>query len=228
MGDCEEGEDDTNGLDVYNSDILKQIMEAKNGEPNRFQSFWEKDEQDVDEFTEEEIRNEPKKRILWAAENNKMEEVQQLLTADPSLVHSVDKDGYTPLHRAAYGDHLEMAEYLLSNGANLLARTEDGWQPLHSACRWNCARVAELLLHNGAEINSQSNGGLTALHLACSEHDAVEVVELLLWWPSVDVNVVCNGGQTPAQLAAQSAVLDHLFHMASPSINQLHPTDTTV
>ena len=54
--------------------------------------------------------DEPKKRILWAAENNKLEEVQQLLAADPSLVHSTDKDGYSPLHRAAYSDHLEMAE----------------------------------------------------------------------------------------------------------------------
>ena len=38
--------------------FLFQILEAKNGEPNRFQSFWEKDEQDVDEFTAQEIQSE--------------------------------------------------------------------------------------------------------------------------------------------------------------------------
>ena len=34
-----------------------QILEAKDGEPSKFQSFWEKDEHDVDEFTEEEIQS---------------------------------------------------------------------------------------------------------------------------------------------------------------------------
>ncbi|KAL8568099.1 hypothetical protein ACOMHN_000323 [Nucella lapillus] len=222
MGDTEEGRElVASGGELYNSDILKQILEAKDGEPNRFQSFWEKDEQDVDEFTEEEIQNEPAKRILWAAENNMMEEVDKLLSTDPSLVHSTDKDGYTPLHRAAYNDHVEMAEKLLLNGADVLARTADGWQPLHSACRWNCLGTAELLLHRGAEINSQSHGGLTPLHLACSEYNSLEAVELLLWWPAVRVDLASHGGQTPANLAGQSAALDHLFRMAAASVTQL-------
>ncbi|XP_076451603.1 ankyrin repeat domain-containing protein 49-like [Babylonia areolata] len=211
------------GGDLYNSDILKQILEAKDGEPSQFQSFWEKDEQDVDEYTEEEIRNDPAKRILWAAENNMMEEVEQILRNDPSLVHSADKDGYTPLHRAAYNDHVEMAEKLIQKGGDVGRRTADGWQPLHSACRWNCLRVAELLLTSGADINSQSIGGLTPLHLACSEHDSVEVVELLLSWPGLRVDVLSRAGQTPVDLAAQSEALDYLFRMAAPSVNELYP-----
>ena len=119
--------------------------------------------------------------------------------------------------------YLRHFQLLLSKGADVLVRTEDGWQPLHSACRWNCVRVAALLLHNGAEINSQSNGGLTPLHLACSEHDSVEVVQLLLSSLAVDINIVSHAGQTPAQLASQSAVLDHLFRMAAPSVNELDP-----
>ena len=114
-------------------------------------------------------------------------------------------------------------QLLLSNGADVLARTADGWQPLHSASRWNCVRVAELLLHNGAIINSQSHGGLTPLHLACAEHDNIDVVELLLSWPGVDVDVLSRAGQTPAHLAAQSSVLDHLFRMAAPSVSHLYP-----
>lgn len=54
--------------------------------------------------------DEPPKRILWAAENNHLSIVQQLLAMDPSLVNARDRDQYTPLHRAAYGDHVEIAE----------------------------------------------------------------------------------------------------------------------
>ncbi|PVD37044.1 hypothetical protein C0Q70_04037 [Pomacea canaliculata] len=210
--------------DTLNSDILKQILEAKDGMPSKFQSFWERDEQDVDEFTKEEIENEPPKRILWAAENNHLSIVQQLLAMDPSLVNARDRDQYTPLHRAAYGDHVEIAELLLLNNADINARTIDGWQPLHSACRWNCARTAELLLQNGAQVNAQSNGGLTPLHLACSEPENAEVVELLLMWPGIDVNLVSHSGQTAEQIASSSSVLEHLFQVVHPSVNQLYPT----
>lgn len=223
MADPEDTVGASSGLEMLNDHILKQILEAKDGERSRFESFWERDDQDVDEFTEEEIQNDPQKRILWAAENNKLEDVVKLLTENASLIGSTDKDGYTPLHRAAYNDHLEMSRLLISNGADVLARTEDGWQPLHSACRWNCVRVAELLLHNGADINSHSNGGLTPLHLACSEPDNTDVVELLLLHPGVDVNVESHAGQTPVQVAQHSQVLFHLFRVADPCVNELYP-----
>lgn len=110
------------------------------------------------------------------------------------------------------------------NGADVHAETVDGWQPLHSACRWNCARVAQLLLQNGASVNAQSHGGLTAIHLACAEHENLEVVELLLMWPGIDVNVVSHANQTPRELAAQSSAMDYMFRMAHPSVNELYPT----
>jgi hypothetical protein len=37
-----------------------QIFDAKRGDPNKFQSFWEMDEEDVDEDTMEEIQSQYK------------------------------------------------------------------------------------------------------------------------------------------------------------------------
>ena len=52
----------------------------------------------------------PKLRFLWAAENNHLDIAKEMLEKDPELVNVTDGDLYTPLHRASYENHREMAE----------------------------------------------------------------------------------------------------------------------
>ena len=51
--------------------------------------------------------DDPSLRTLWAAENNKQTELSEQLASNPDLARTKDTDGYTPLHRAAYGNHIE-------------------------------------------------------------------------------------------------------------------------
>ena len=51
------------------------------------------------------LSDDPRLKILWAAENGNDALVTELLTADASLAHATDSDGYTPLHRASYEGH---------------------------------------------------------------------------------------------------------------------------
>lgn len=97
--------------------------------------------------------------VLWAAENGELETLQGLLKAQPGLLYARDSDGYTPLHRAAYGNHLEIVSYLLSLNANVGSRTQLGWTPLHSACNWNNYKVVARLLAANANPAAVSDGG---------------------------------------------------------------------
>lgn len=99
--------------------------------------------------------------ILWAAENGEVETIQHILNSQPGLVHTQDGDGYTPLHRAAYGNHLAAVCYLLSAGAKVATKTNMGWTPLHSACNWNNYKVGARLLAAGADPKALSDGGKT-------------------------------------------------------------------
>lgn len=97
--------------------------------------------------------------ILWAAENGELEQLKELLTTQPRLVHANDCNGYTPLHRAAYGNHISAVSYLMSTGAKLDAKTEFGWTPLHSAANWNNYIIVARLLAGGADPFAVSDGG---------------------------------------------------------------------
>lgn len=97
--------------------------------------------------------------MLWAAENGELETLKELITKQPGLVHARDSDGYTPLHRAAYSNHVNVISYLLSVGANVGAKTELGWTPLHSASNWNNYASVARLLAAGADPTALSDGG---------------------------------------------------------------------
>jgi ankyrin repeat protein len=48
-------------------------------------------------------------------------------------VNSKDKDGWTPLHWAAWNGHLDIVQILLPNGADVNAKDSDGFQPIDVA-----------------------------------------------------------------------------------------------
>lgn len=75
-------------------------------------------------------------------------------------MHAQDSDGYTPLHRAAYSNHIDVISYLLSMNANVNMKTQLGWTPLHSACKWNNYMAAARLLAAGADVKVLSDGGM--------------------------------------------------------------------
>lgn len=208
---------DVLGLNSNNSEIYG---------PHLWKSGYDEDEDDVEEFTEEELANDPGKRILWAAENNKLEIVTDILRAQPELVASHDGDLYTPLHRASYNNHKDMAQLLLSHGADVNSRTADGWQPLHSAARWNSVETAQLLIHAGADVNAKTNGNLTPLHLAAAEPENGLMLEFLLMTPFIDINIKSKAGETAKEICYRSSPFYKLFDLMDECVITLQAQTT--
>ncbi|XP_037093264.1 ankyrin repeat domain-containing protein 49-like isoform X3 [Pollicipes pollicipes] len=163
----------------------------------------------------------PQEEMLAAAESGALERVDSLIQQDAALAHARDADGYTPLHRAAYNDHAQVAERLLAAGADVAARTGEGWTPLHSAARWNSVACLQLLLLHGADVNAVTDGGLTALMVAASSADARDACFLLLTTPGVRLELTNGSGDTAAAIARRSAAIEPLFEITEPYMTDI-------
>lgn len=165
---------------------------------------------ETEEDEEDPGEKHPGERMLWAAQHNKLTLAKELLEHSPRLVAVKDSDLYTPLHRASYNNHLEMARLLLHAGADPLATTEDGWTPLHSAAKWNSAAVVELLL-NFTPVNCLTRGGQTPLHLASLSSSSRETLELLLMHPDIDPSIENGQGDTGRDIAGRNSHFAPLY-----------------
>ena len=208
-------------INQLSTNVYDEIITKKTGEPSNWQSYWEKDEDDIEQWTEEEILCDPVKGLLTAVEKGDLEIVQHYITEDSNLLHARDSDGYTALHRSSNGNHLEICQYLLQSGADIHALTDDHWNALHSAAFWNHYEIASLLLQNGIEINAQTKGGQTPLHLAASQKNHREVLQLLLMHPFIDVTLRNKLNETPMTVAKRCSAVHCLFDLYTDALTKL-------
>jgi len=89
------------------------------------------------------------------------------------IANSINKEGWTPLHFAAYSGHSEILEILIRKlDANVDSQNKLGQTPLHLACKKSHKKVIERLLL--AKANTEIKdclAGNTALHVlaACDK-----------------------------------------------------------
>ena len=161
--------------------------------------------------------------LIDAAKQGDADAVRYLL-ADGADVNAAQGDGMTALHWAADGGHADVADLLLSAGAEVEAKTRVGsYTPLHLAARSGHRPVAKALLDAGADPHvTTTNSGVTALHLAAAAVDGAGAVYALLR-SDVEVDArEASSGQTPLMFAAAynrvEAVEALLEYGADPSI----------
>jgi ankyrin repeat protein len=131
-----------------------------------------------------------------AARAGDLAKIEALLTGDPSLVNSLDENQKTPLHLAIEGNHLEVAEFLIRNGADVNAVDYTKSTPLHYAAISGRYDEVKLLLDNGAEIEARNTEERTPLFLASVWGRDLETCRLLIE-RGAQVNVLDFTGSPP-------------------------------
>ncbi|KAI8484635.1 X-ray radiation resistance-associated protein 1 [Branchiostoma belcheri] len=132
------------------------------------------------------------------------EKVKRLLRQGVDVNCRGGRSGDTPLHKAASGGHVGVAELLLEDVARVDIRNLVDERPLHSAAAGGHVGVAELLLKVGARVNSRDEDEATPLHYAASGRH-VGVAELLLK-AGAQVDSRDWYGRTPEDIAARTPV----------------------
>ena len=171
---------------------------------------------------------------LWLASFYGLEStVAQLLANQGHIVNRKTTWGDTALHQAAGLRNVRIVKLLLSNGADIAARTSDGNTSLHYACfpqihsrHWNWAetyqkantlKVAGLLLDHGADVNAVNFAGRAPLHFATMDGQTSLTQLLLARGSDVTLRDLCRDAPlTLASLCGDGEIvrilLEHDLH----------------
>jgi uncharacterized protein len=115
---------------------------------------------------------------IWiAASDNNIDTVKEYISSGKCTANDKDPNGYTPIHAAASYGHLELLDYLMSQGGNINITDEEGDTPLHVV---EDASVAKVIVeqYNG-NVRIQNNDGQTALERLEEEDEFPEAIEYL-------------------------------------------------
>uniref|UniRef100_A0A671XYY8 Transient receptor potential cation channel, subfamily A, member 1b n=1 Tax=Sparus aurata TaxID=8175 RepID=A0A671XYY8_SPAAU len=131
------------------------------------------------------------------------------------IINLTDGANQTPLHRATIFDHTELAEYLISLGADLNCIDCKGNSPLLLATSCGAWRTVTLLLSKGANVNVRDRCGCNFLHLAILQPKGLKNIteEVLQVCDSALLNCEDNEGCTPLHYACRLGIHDSVKNM---------------
>jgi ankyrin repeat protein/beta-lactamase regulating signal transducer with metallopeptidase domain len=148
----------------------------------------------------------PISAIHLAASAGDLDEVKRLVEEGVDAnTRAKGSGGWTPLFAAVFGDHIDVARFLITKGADVNAKDMAGLTPLHNSCEQGKRNMAELLIAEGADVNARDLAGRTPLHrMFIIGRDHMDVAELLIA-EGANVNAKVTGTRwTPLHYAVES------------------------
>lgn len=127
----------------------------------------------------------PKTQVEWRSPQDESPLMIAALKGDTALVRKliardadVNKTGWTPLHYAATGGHVDIVQILLDENAYIDAESPNKSTPLMMAAKYGSLAAVKLLLESGADPRLRNQLGMTAIDFAqqANRRDAAEAI----------------------------------------------------
>jgi len=107
------------------------------------------------------------------------DEAANFICNNPLAIDNADSDqGWTPLHCAAIAGNVEIAKFLIDQGAEPDKKDFWGLTPLFWAIRSGSGELVKLLLESGSDIHIKDSQGFTPIRWAEQMHDR-EVLKII-------------------------------------------------
>lgn len=121
-------------------------------------------------------------------------ELVKLLVSKGAKVNAVDKEFSMPLAKAVQADNLEIAKFLLEQGADKTINHSDT-EFQTAIFKASSAKMAQLLIANGANVSDRDKKGLSVLLHAVANYLDFDLLKVLLQ-NGADINAQDKSGTT--------------------------------
>jgi len=162
--------------------------------------------------------------IIAEAFAGNVENVRKIVNEDTKRVHEVDDAGDSALHAAVAKGHINVANILISKGANVNLRNKVGSTPLHKAVTSERSAVlVKILLEANADANIRNAAGLLPEDLTSNS----KLKESLMGKEAVEVQLPVRRERHGAIIGRGGKVLESLRAETKCIITVPPPTDAT-
>lgn len=158
------------------------------------------------------VSKEEKQKFFQAEMQGDIDKVKELLAKNKKLLDIRNDKGGTPLHVATKLGKLEIAKFLVAEGADVNALNDKKRNPLHVAATHNQAELTRFLAASGTELDARSDILSVPLHDAVVTGN-VEIVKILVE-KGANINATSKTGMTPltaAMLRDRKDIVDYLL-----------------
>ena len=100
-----------------------------------------------------------------------VKQVNKWIDSGKIELNSLNQNGATPLHQAAYANNVAVVELLLRRGADINKQSSDGCTPMHAAVQGGSSRSVALLIDYGADLFIENDNG--ALPIEETENESI-------------------------------------------------------
>lgn len=107
--------------------------------------------------------------LAKAIDGNDLKLVKEIVSKGAKINRRDPASGTTPLVSAAVQNRVEIAKYLIENGARVSIANRDGNTPLHVASFFCYFEFTQLLIDNNVELARKNNDGSTSLSSVSSD-----------------------------------------------------------
>jgi ankyrin repeat protein len=149
---------------------------------------------------------EPPISLQESAAKGDLGQVKFLISQGADINVREDSLFKTALHRAVMEGHKEIADFLLSQGAQTDARDSFLATPLYYAVKNGYKNIVGLLIAHGSDINTKDIYGQTPLDIAISR-GYKDIAEILID-KEANINSADNKGETPMYIAVKNGQRD--------------------
>lgn len=132
----------------------------------------------------------PEQDVFESIDKKDLDRLKQIIREHPDLdLNCVDKDELTPLQHACHSGEIEVARFLINNGADVnLTKRKDGYTALMFAAISNKQDIVRLLLERGVDITTENCVNRTASQMAAFI-GLFKIVHIINSWIPYDKSV---------------------------------------